>query len=82
MANIAIQRGHERHDGPKEFRGWAILTVNDASANGRSVVPSPLEENRYHADICLNLPDDDNRREEQKEHSVDLAVRAWWEEPP
>ena len=81
MANIAINRGHERSDGPKEFRGWAILTVNDASANGRTVVPSPLEENRYHADICLNLPDDDDRRENQKEHSVDLAARAWWEEP-
>ena len=82
MADIAVKRGHERSDGPKEFRGWAILTVNDASANGRTVVPSPLEENRYHADICLNLPYDDERRERQKEHSVDLAARASWEEPP
>ena len=82
MATVAIKRGHERSDGPKEFRGWAILNVNDASANGRTVVPSPLEENPYHADICLNLPDDDERRERQKEHSVDLAARASWEEPP
>ena len=82
MANIAIKRGHERSGGPTEFRGWAILTVKDASANGRSVAPSPLEGNQYHADICLNLPDDDDRRENQKEHSVDLAARAWWEELP
>lgn len=82
MARIAICRGHTRSDGPKEFQGWAILTVNDALANGRSVTPSPLDENPYHADICLNLPDDNERRDRQKEHSVDLAARAYWEDPP
>ena len=59
MAGIAVKRGHERSDGPKEFQGWAVLTVSDASENGRSVQESPLDDNLYHADICMTLPDDE-----------------------
>ena len=82
MARIAITRGRDRADGSKDFQGWAILAVADAAANGRTVQASETEQNPFHADICLNLPDDRNRRDLQKEHSVDLAVRASWEDAP
>ena len=82
MATIATERGRGREDGGKVFQGWAILTVNDAEAEGRSVRESPIESNPFHADIWLNLPDEGNRRDIQKKHSVDLAARAFWEDPP
>ncbi len=77
MVELAVARGLERD---REFYGWAILTVADAETNGRTVEATPLESNPYHADICLNLPDDGDRREWQKQHSVELAARAVWEE--
>ena len=82
MAGIASKRGHERRDGPKVFHGWAIVTANDASANGRWVKESPLDDNPYHSDICMELPEGDERRDVQKEHSVDLAANATWEDAP
>ncbi len=82
MAKIAVKRGVERSEGPRKFRGWVILIVHDAAANGRTVVPSPLEDNPYHAEICLDLPDGEDRRDIQKEHALDLAARARWEEAP
>ena len=82
MARIAIPRGRGRPDGGKDFQGWAILAVADAAANGRTVQASGNEINPFHADICLNLPDEENRRDLQKEHSVDLAARASWEDAP
>ena len=81
MARLAIIRGRGRGNGGKDLQGWALLSVLDAATNGRTVAPSPLPENPYHADICLNLPDDGTRRDVQKQHSVDLAVRAFWEDP-
>ena len=77
MMELAAVRGRERGS---EFRGWAILTVAHAASNGRTVEAAPLESNPCHADICLNLPDDGERRELQKQHSVDPAARAVWEE--
>ena len=82
MATIAIERGRSREEGGKVFQGWAILTVNDAEAEGRSVQETPIDSNPFHADIWLNLPDDGDRRDMQKKHSVDLAARASWEDPP
>ena len=82
MAEIASKRGHERRDGPREFHGWAIVTVNDASANGRWVMESPLDDNPYHSDIYMELPEGDERRDMQKEHSVNLAANATWEDAP
>lgn len=80
MTELATARGRERGPAGKEFHGWAILTVAEAASNGRSVEATPLESNPYHADVCLNLPHDGDRREWQKQHSVDLAARAVWEE--
>ena len=82
MAKLATIRGQGRGNGGKGFQGWAILGVSSAATNGRTVEATALEDNPYHADICLNLPDNGERRESQKEHSVDLAVRASWEDPP
>jgi len=82
MAKLAIIRGQGRGNGGKEFQGWAVVNVGDAATNGRTVMESPLPDNPYHADIRLNLPDDGERRERQKQHSVDLAARASWEDPP
>ena len=82
MARLATIRGQGRCNGGKDFQGWAILRVVDAATNGRTVETTPLEDNPYHADICLNLPANGERRERQKEHSVDLAAHASWEDPP
>lgn len=86
MARLAVRRGHERSDVPREFHGWAVLTVSDASENGRSVTESPIDDNPYHADICMKMPDDDKHRDErrmmQKQHSLELALKAIWEEAP
>ena len=82
LATIATERGKGREEGAKIFQGWAVLTVNDAAAEGRSVQESPIDLNPFHADIRLNLPDEGDRRDIQKKHSVDLAARASWEDPP
>ena len=82
MARIAIARGRDRPDGGKDFQGWAILAVEDAAANGRTVRESGTEFNPFHADIFLNLPHDEDRRDIQKRHSLELAARAFWEDPP
>ncbi len=82
MAAIAIERGQGRGKEGAEFYGWAILQVREARGNGRTVEASPLESNRYHADIHLNLSNDAERRDEQKRHALELAVRASWEEVP
>ena len=80
LATIATERGKRREEGAKTLQGWAILTVSDAE--GRSVQESPIDSNPFHADIRLNLPDEGDRRDIQKKHSVDLAARASWEDPP
>ncbi len=69
----AAGRGPDR-----KFYGWAVLTVADASANGRMVRASPLPRNSYHADIDLNIRADLERRDAQKQHADDLAARAHW----
>ena len=82
MAAIAIERAHKRG---RKFRGWAILTVEDAKANRRDVEATPVDANPFHADILLNLPDglsDLDRRDTQKRHATDLARRAHWERAP
>ncbi len=82
MATLTTARGQERDPAGKTFYGWAILTANNAASNGRIVEATPVESNPYHADICLNLSDRPDRRELQKQHSVDLAAHATWEEAP
>ena len=82
MAAIAMERARERE---RQFRGWAILKVEDAKADGRGVEATPVGANPFHADILLNLPEglsDQKRRDKQKQHATDLARRARWEWAP
>ena len=82
MAMLAVARAQAREPAGMTFYGWAILTAGDAASSGRTVESTPVESNPCHADICLNLPDNSDRRESQKQHSVELAARAKWEEAP
>lgn len=81
LAALSTQIGQNRIQ-PREFRGWAVLTVEAAESNGRAVRATPNESNRYHADIFLHLRDDDERRDGQRQHATELAARAtWWATP-
>ena len=63
------------------FYGWAVITAENASDNGREVIASPQQDNPYHADIIL--PDAVvKEREEQKMHAQQLANNATWHERP
>lgn len=82
MTHIANAVAAGRGPG-RAFYGWAVLTVRDASGNGRSVRASPdLPANPYHADIDLNIRAEVDRRDAQKQHADDLAARAQWKERP
>lgn len=65
----------------RQFYGWAVIVVEDASANARRVIASPLLDNPYHADIIL--PDSTiEDREEQKRHAQELADASTWRARP
>ena len=81
LAALSIQTGRNRTP-RRDFHGWAVLTVDAAASNGRTVRATPNEFNRYHADIFLNLRDDEERRDGQKQHANELATLAkWWDAP-
>lgn len=98
MAEIAIERGVNRPDGPKEFHGWAVLPVHRATSDTRWVEESPLDDNRYHADIRMQLQDHEHgggkdheeqgrateelQRNRQRQHGLELALAAKWEDAP
>ena len=74
-ATIADRRDRER---ARTFYGWAVITAEAATYNGREVVASPIPDvNLYHADIVLpqNVALD---REEQKRHAQELADASYW----
>ena len=73
--------GHSRTP-PKEFYGWATLEVREAASNGRSVKATPDKDNTYHADIFLNLPHGNERRDVQKQHANELAAISKWLDAP
>ncbi len=60
------------------FYGWLVVPASAAEANGRRVVPSPTEENPYHADIVLAFTD----RFGPKDHALALATASRWHERP
>ena len=81
LAALSIQTGRNRTS-PRDFHGWAVLTVDAAASNGRTVRATPNEFNRYHADIFLNLQADDERRDGQIQQANALATLAkWWDAP-
>ena len=79
LADLSKERGRGRG---KDFYGWATLTVRDAVSNGRTVEATPTDVNIYHVDIILHLPDDNERRDQQKQHANELAALAQWRDAP
>lgn len=64
----------------RSFYGWAVVSVWLAEQDGRSVRPSPLRNNPYHADIDLNLPLGAERKDVRIRHAFNLAAGAAWNE--
>ena len=64
----------------RTFYGWAAVSEEQASQNGRVVDPSPQEGNQYHADIVLP-PTVVSDKDEYQEHAVELAAQARWQPP-
>ena len=78
LTESSRNRGRRRNP-PQAFHGWAVLTARHAGQSGRTVVATPLPENRCHADIRLNVTGDERRRQ-QKQHANELAAHATWRE--
>lgn len=78
LAEWSRDRGRNRNP-PRTFYGWAVLTAENAGRSGRTVVATPLPENPCHADIFLNVSEDERRRQ-QKQHANELAAHAKWAE--
>ena len=63
----------------KPFYGWAVVTAQQASTNGRRVEASPQLDNPYHADVVLpDVAGED--QDKQKSHAQELAKGAAWQE--
>ena len=69
----------------REFHGWATLTAEMASGDGRRLEWSPiLPENPYHADVHMspNATNDDEREEEAgKLARLSQRVKPDWAAP-
>ena len=78
LAEWSRDRGRNRSP-PQAFHGWAVLTAEHAVQSGRTVAATPMAKNPCHADIFLNVSDDERRRQ-QKQHANELAAHATWEE--
>ena len=81
LAELSKERGQNRNP-PKDFYGWAVVKASDAALNGRTVKATPDDTKKYHADIFLNLPDNDERRDRQTEHAMELATHSKWQDAP
>ena len=76
---IAVRDGIARS---ASFYGWAVVTADQASQNGRRAVATPLPDNPYHADICLPELSSEDYRDEQKRHAQELADLSTWRGRP
>lgn len=65
----------------RTFYGWAVVSAQKATANGRSVKAGPKRDNPYHADIVLPTSTAEDR-EEQIGHAQELADNSSWRERP
>ena len=84
LAELAVSRAGARTP-PKDFQGWAVVSVEHAASEGRTVRATPLPDNPYHADIFLNIPENApeiERRRRQKLHAQRLAIHSVWREAP
>ena len=80
MADLATRRAGNRTP-LRQHHGWAIVAVRDAESNGRTVEATPHPDNIYHADIILDITEDE-RRDRQKQHAIELAAHSQWLEAP
>ena len=78
-----VAANRKRPDGSQRvFWGWAVITAENASTNGREVVASPQKDNPYHADIILpdispDITSAENKKRQER-HAQQLADRASW----
>ena len=81
LAALSKNTGQRRIP-PQDLYGWATIEVREAATNGRSARATPDSDNIYHADIFLNLPRGDERRDIQKQHANELAALSKWLDAP
>lgn len=61
----------------KNFWGWYTLMTGDVEDVGCKAIPTPLDDNPFHADIVLPVASDaDDRRDALREYAIDLAYHA------
>lgn len=65
----------------QEFRGWAVISVEDAEQNGRIVRLAPLPGNPQHTNIILPAEAKENDRILTK-HARELAKKCKWRPRP
>jgi hypothetical protein len=76
-SHLEIAKFHDRERG-RTCLGWGSVTGEIARQNGRSVNPDPIKpDNLFHALIVLPTLDDE-ARDTQQEHAVELATAATW----
>lgn len=78
MAALAEERARKRIP-PRQFHGWAVLSVKDAATSGRTVRSTPVDGNPFHVDVFLKFRGSP-RRDQQQWHAVDLALQSAWRE--
>ena len=65
----------------QEFRGWAVISVEDAEQNGRIVRLAPLPGNQQHTNIILPAEAKKNKRI-LTQHARELAKKCKWRSRP
>ena len=71
---VAYDNSRERN-----FYGWAAITQDVATKNGRSVELSPQPDNKFHADIVLPITDSSDKNEIER-HASELAAKSHWQD--
>lgn len=79
MAQIGDRLAEHRN---QQFYGWAVVVVADAARDNRSVRAAPLFDDPYHAEIDLNLGDEQDLNDQQMEHANALSAAAGWRARP
>ena len=80
---VIQKKNGEARTPPRDFHGWAALSVAEAGSNGREVEASPQLENRFHADILFPAAPDEGeqRRDYLREHAAQMAAASRFEPP-
>ena len=65
----------------QEFRGWAVVSVENAEQSGRIVRLAPLPGNPQHTNIILPIEVKKNKLL-LKKHALELADKCKWRPRP